>query len=583
MAMRHWGLDLGYWSLKVARGTVDPKSGRIAIDLYEEIEYDGQGVGQGAPSLERFRAGLRAFGEKFSLEKKDTLSVAVSGSEVFSRFINLPPVPESINEIIRYEARQQIPFDMREVVWDYQPLQEEYQPGEEIEVGLFALKRETVGELMEMLSPWRDNLRVVQDAPLAVYNFLRFEGWVYEPLIVLDVGAHTTDVLILNHPRFWIRPLLVAGDDIAERLQSHFEVSPEGAEHIKVRASEAGRETQVLRAIRPVVGSIISEVQRSIGYYKSLARGVRFEKVLALGSAFQLQGLDRLLAEGLQYEIERLTELREFDLAEPLTMQEFLPQLGGASAALGLVLQGCGKSHMNINLVPEELTRAKSVGKKKPWVAAAAVAVLAMGIIALVSERARASDLAAYSQGPDSPTTLLKEIDRITKPYADQEPKTEEIKEELANLCDRSTDRDVLMRIVPLISRGLPEDVFVRSMEVAWNGERLSVNLVCETESRAGVQDYVSKKVKKSVQSLLSEKTGKPVFLNVVVSERLRRIWRNILTGKGVKPGKVANPDIREYGAFTVNARIDTGEVKKQGKKSGGRRKSGKAASPRGK
>ncbi len=576
MAKRHWGLDLGYWSLKVARGMVDPKSGRIAIDLYEEIGYDGLGVEQGAPARERFRAGLRVFGEKFSLEKEDTLSVAVSGSEVFSRFINLPPVPESINEIIRYEARQQIPFDMREVVWDYQPLQEEYQSGEEIEVGLFALKRETVGELMEMLSPWRDNLRVVQDAPLAVYNFLRFEGWVDEPLIVLDVGAHTTDVLILNHPRFWIRPLLVAGDDITERLESHFEVSHDEAERIKVRASEAGRETQVLRAIRPVVGSIISEVQRSLGYYKSLARGVRFEKVLALGSAFQLQGLDRLLAEGLQYEIERLTELCEFDLAEPLTTQEFLPQLGGACAALGLVLQGSGKSHMNINLVPEELATARAVGKKKPWVAAAAVVVLAMGIAALASGKARAGDLAERSKGENSPTTLLAEIDRIARPYKDQKSKTDAVRQELAGLCDRSTDRDLLMRIVPLISRGLPEKVFIRSMGITWKGGKLLAKLNCETESGALVQEYVAEEVKEAMESLRYEKTGKPVFRSVKIPGQLRRVRRNILTGKDVRLGRGENT--KEYSAFAIEAGIDTGEVKKPQARSGRGRKSGRAA-----
>ncbi len=48
-------------------------------------------------------------------------------------------------DIVRYEAKQQIPFDLADVVWDYQMM-----PGSmieegyalESEIGLFAMKRE---------------------------------------------------------------------------------------------------------------------------------------------------------------------------------------------------------------------------------------------------------------------------------------------------------------------------------------------------------------------------------------------------------------------------------------------------------
>ena len=37
------------------------------------------------------------------------------------RFIELPPVEsKKIPDIVRYEARQQIPFDLNDVIWDYQ-------------------------------------------------------------------------------------------------------------------------------------------------------------------------------------------------------------------------------------------------------------------------------------------------------------------------------------------------------------------------------------------------------------------------------------------------------------------------------
>ena len=464
MAKETWALDLGEWSLKVVRGWADKKTGKLIVDLYDEIRYDSLEVAEDASSMDRFRAGLAEFGAKYQLPKKANLCVAVSGSEVFSRFINLPPVPESISEIIRYEARQQIPFDINEVVWDYQPLKEEHQPGEEIEVGLFALKQETVQEYMDLLEPWRRNLRIIQNAPLAAYNFLRFEGRVDEPMIVLDMGAATTDVLIVNHPRFWLRPLLVGGNAITERLQSHFGVSHQESQRIQERASESAREAQLLRVIRPVVGNMLSEIQRSLGYYKSLARGVKFTKILALGSAFRLRGLDRVLAEGLQYPIEGLTEWRNLQITAPLTEGELKENLGSACAALGLLVQGVGMGHISINLAPPELITAAVMARKKPFLAAAAAGIVAVAGIFLASERLYGQDLVSYE-----PPDVVDEILREDKLYREAASEAKTTTAQLTGLVTRKVARDVMLNVLPPLVQALPEDtVYVRQMSVFW-------------------------------------------------------------------------------------------------------------------
>jgi type IV pilus assembly protein PilM len=46
---------------------------------------------------------------------------SVSGQSVFTRFVKLPPVDESkVVQIIQYEAQQNVPFPIDEVIWDYQ-------------------------------------------------------------------------------------------------------------------------------------------------------------------------------------------------------------------------------------------------------------------------------------------------------------------------------------------------------------------------------------------------------------------------------------------------------------------------------
>jgi type IV pilus assembly protein PilM len=465
VAKQTWALDLGDHSLKIARGRADKKTGKIIVDLYDEIRYEALGVTRETPFVDKLRAGLDAFREKYQVGKTDVLCVAISGSEVFSRFINLPPVPESISEIIRYEARQHIPFDINEVVWDYQPLKEEFQPGEEIEVGLFALKRESVTEFMRLLEPWRGNLRVMQNAPLAVYNFLRFENRTDEPVIVLDMGSRTTDVLIINHPRFWVRPLLIGGGDLTARLQSHFGVSYQEAERIKERAAETAKEAQLLRVIRPVVGNMVSEIQRSLGYYKSLSRGVMFNKILALGNAFKLRGLDRVLAEGLQYQIEKLTELRNFELAPSVNRDEFMQHLNGASVALGLLVQGTGLGYVRINLIPTELAEAMVLTRKVPWLIGAVAGIVLGIVVLLLAEKMCGEKLQAnLNRGEQQ----LKRAEQLEAKFSQVKREADGIESQLQSLASRKIDRNVLLRFIPRMIDKLPEDVYVGQMDVSW-------------------------------------------------------------------------------------------------------------------
>src|SRR5690606_31986133 len=96
-----------------------------------------------------------------------------------AKFFKPPPVEsKKIGDIVKYEARQQIPFDLDDVVWDYQMM-----PGStieegfalETEIGLFAMKRE---QAYRQLAPFDDvglEVDLIQLAPLAMYNMLAYD------------------------------------------------------------------------------------------------------------------------------------------------------------------------------------------------------------------------------------------------------------------------------------------------------------------------------------------------------------------------------------------------------------------------
>jgi len=460
-----WGLDLGRWSTKIIRATHAKNSDTIELDLYDSIDYADLQCGQDAPDVEKYREAIRVFGEEYDVEKNDSLCVSIPGGEVFSRFISLPPVPERIGEIVRYEARQQIPFDMDRVVWDYEPVVKDPAPGEEMEVGIFAIKQDRIDEFMDMLRPWEDNLEVIQCAPLSVHNALAYEGHTDEPLVVLDIGAQSSDLLTINYPRFWMRPLLVGGDSMTSALADTFGVSQKQAETVKKRVGGSGREPQVLRAISDVVGNLVSEVQRSLGYYKSIDRDAKLDRMVVLGNTVKLPALARLINLQLQYEVEEINELSNFSLGPNIDREDFSEDLTGLWGALGLVVQAFDFGRISVNLIPQEIVERKESQRKQRWlIASAGLAVVMMAVFGI----AEIIYGQKVSQKPQKAVELLDTLGEYDSQVSTQQQEVGQLKERLESVATTQVSRSLFIELLPRFAQYLPDNVFLTRLRFDW-------------------------------------------------------------------------------------------------------------------
>ncbi|HOX39996.1 MAG TPA: pilus assembly protein PilM [Candidatus Brocadiia bacterium] len=417
MARHVWGLDIGKWSLKAVKARPGRGSEpKMVVETVDVINYSELACGLQAEDAEKVQEAIRVFRERNEIAKSDRIMVGIPGQEVFSRFINLPPVPKKkIPEIVRYEAQQQIPFDIDSVVWDYQPIRRELVEGEEIEIGLFAIKNERVEDVLLNLQPLRMNLMGIQVSPLALFNFAEYEGYGEAPLIVLDLGAQTTDLVVIDPPRFWLRPILVGGNNLTVALQQKFNVSFEEAETVKFRAPEAKHARQVFEVMRPVIRNLTSEVQRSLGFYKSLFQEVKFEKILTVGNSFKMKGLDKFLAESLLYDVQVLSEVRNIGLGTSVDAEAFQNNIVGLGVALGLCTQGLGIARVNINLLPKRYTTEVQLVRKKPWVAAAVAMSYVIVLSLFISEKSVARQLASVA---DKGGETIKEDEEWNRKYA---------------------------------------------------------------------------------------------------------------------------------------------------------------------
>lgn len=405
-----WGIDVGKSALKAVKLRVasDKSVEMVATDYVEHGKIMSQ---QDADRRALWAAALEKFLSRNDISN-DKVAVAVPGQLTLARFSKLPPVEnkKKIPDIIRYEADQQIPFDLDEVVWDYQQFQAPESP--EIEVGIFAIKRDLIRDHLLNFELNGIEAILVQSSPLAAYNAFHFDGLLDDgPVIMVDIGTENTDLLVATQHSLWTRTIPVGGNNFTEALVKAFKLSFGKAETLKRTAASSKYARQVFQAMRPVFSDLVQELQRSIGFFTATNRDLDLERVIGLGSAFKLPGLVKYMQQNLQLEVKRLDAFKRVTVPKP-------PENGSESpanyaVAYGLAAQGIGQGAVQSSLLPPEIARQIVWRKKRVFFAAAAACLLLAAGAIWFRKMNDAGTLAGNAGNPPPPTMDLGRATQI--------------------------------------------------------------------------------------------------------------------------------------------------------------------------
>jgi type IV pilus assembly protein PilM len=199
------GLDIGAGSIKLVK--IKKNKNKIELEKARSIELkDADSIKDAVTQL------LKSEGINSA-----RAAVSLSGQSVFTRFVKLPKISEKkVEQVVKYEAQQQIPFPIEKVVWDYQLF--EHKESSEIEVCLAAVKKEIVDKIISELTQLKLDIISIQPSPIALYNILKFNGEIEDDTLVLDIGEKVTDIFITKGRRIWIRSIPIAGKDITKAI-----------------------------------------------------------------------------------------------------------------------------------------------------------------------------------------------------------------------------------------------------------------------------------------------------------------------------------------------------------------------------
>ena len=212
-----WGVEVGAGALKAVKLVQDGE--QVVVTDFAVIPHKRVLSTPEIDEKEAKRVALGALVSQHDLSKA-AVSVSVPGHSAFARFAKLPPVEaKKIPDIVKFEAVQQIPFPIDDVQWDYQTFVNDGSP--DVEVGIFAITTEKVSEQLAM---WEDvgiTPEVLTLSPLAAYNALSYD-MSFTPqtpgTVILDIGTTSTDLIVAEGGRLWIRTFPIGGHQFTEAL-----------------------------------------------------------------------------------------------------------------------------------------------------------------------------------------------------------------------------------------------------------------------------------------------------------------------------------------------------------------------------
>jgi type IV pilus assembly protein PilM len=398
------------------------KSGSLTLTAYdsESIVAD---PALDASKISQTRVAIADLAQRLKVGKIKA-RYAISGQSVFTRFVKLPPLQDdNIEQLVTFEAQQHVPFPLAEVVWDYELIE----GAAEKEVVIVAIKSDALDEINTAVNDSGIGTSEVDVAPMAIYNAFRATyGNPEEPVLLIDIGAKTSNLLYIEGSRFFTRSIAIGGSAVTAAIAKEYGISFVEAEQQKVMnglVSLANGHTESLdesvaalaMVIRNALTRLPAEIARTTNYYRSQHGGSAPRRVLLAGGGANLPYTLEFFQEKLNLPVEYFNPVRNVAIGngvDPSLVQREGHLMG---ELVGLGLRGIGKSAINIDLVPLAVEQARAADRRKPFlIGAAAVLVAGVALWAIFQS-------VAASKANEKATTMEESRDTLAPLKADIE------------------------------------------------------------------------------------------------------------------------------------------------------------------
>jgi type IV pilus assembly protein PilM len=386
-------VDFGAGSLKLAEFEVN-ESGGLRLKQYGMKSLGAEGAQESSREAAILKALQGLIAEKGM--KSRFVNVCAPGFHVFSKFVKLPPVdPGKVTQIIQYEAQQNVPFPLAEVVWDYQILGSS--AGGELEVLLVAIKADIVEGLFRVTESTGLHLQLADVSPAALCNAFRYNyGDLEDCTMLLDIGAKTSNLLFFEKGKVFSRSINLGANSITQDFSSESKQKFDIAEKLKIEEGfvslggayeepENQNQAAISKIARQFMTRLHIQVNQTMQFYRGQQGGSAPQRLFLSGGASIMPYTAQFFAEKLNVPVEYFNPLRNVQIDPGINLEELARVAHSMGEVVGLGLRNLARCPVELNLMPESTLRWQSFNKKKPYFIATVfslvLVVAAMGLL----------------------------------------------------------------------------------------------------------------------------------------------------------------------------------------------------------
>jgi type IV pilus assembly protein PilM len=449
-------VDFGAGSLKLAEFEVN-EAGGLRLKQYGIKSLGAEGAQDSTREAAIQKALQELLAEK--AVKSRNVNVCAPGFHVFSKFVKLPPVDAGkVTQIIQYEAQQNVPFPLAEVVWDYQILGTT--PGGELEVLLVAIKADIVEGLFRITEKAGLHLQLADVSPAALCNAFRYNyGDLEDCTMLLDIGAKTSNLLFFEKGKVFSRSINLGANSITHDFATEAKLKFEAAEKLKINEGfvslggayeepENPQQAAISKIARQFMTRLHIQVNQTMQFYRGQQGGSAPQRLFLSGGASLMPYTAQFFAEKLNVPVEYLNPLRNVQIDPSINLEDLARVAHSLGEVVGLGLRNLAQCPVELNLMPDSTLRWQSFNQKKPYLLASAISLAAvvflMGV--LFDQLAAAKNKSEEGLHRIVEPASHKQ-ERFTAAYANLSKTEEQISQVSAWMSDRYYWLDVLKEI----------------------------------------------------------------------------------------------------------------------------------------
>jgi len=303
---------------------------------------------------------------------KGTATVIVPSFLLLQKALKVAQVESARQaQIIAFEAQNNIPYPLNEVVWDSQIMSTD---GVEAEVLLFALRTDQAGRIANAIAQTGIRPQVIQAAPILDVQAQQFvSGGIAEDeeVLFINVGARTTGLSFISAKGTSIQAANLGGNLLTQGISDNTGQPVINAESLKVgffthviQLPETDPQFAILEANKQSFNRRLSQdINRRLISIKRLDR--RPTKIVITGRSSQVPGLSQQLSEALALPVEEFNPLGVISLSSQINAEYVMQHIHQLSEVIGEASRLLSPTALGVNLIPRDIAGQISFESQK--------------------------------------------------------------------------------------------------------------------------------------------------------------------------------------------------------------------------